>query len=496
MSNENSKQPDHEKSPTYPLVGNEHFTQEERADFLAKARQQEAEYDSYLTELKNGRAVQSPNVYLPTVDDDEHKFRNPNHPVNVKQEIYWNTRLEHALTARLNDPEKFPWRHHIESHLREVQDKLHENRTRLEAYYQENPHKRPTGNAIGVTESGKQLEAISAKWEGSAWHKQHVDPKQPLQFTEAFKRVNALERRDHHVPEIKPYEADALRGAEALYTHGKENKHLDPSSKNTHLNPYQQPISESQLKHASKYALLAMGLLGATEAAKADSGDLMSKLNAAKEVLKETALEAVPGVTFFEKMRAGKYQEASLDAASYLPLGDITAFSRTPEVQSVIDKLPNTPEQLQNILSDQCEAPINRHMAEYQLRLIEAKDSGDVLKGLTVIDRLTDLAEKKIIMQMQWSKKSSDYAEVVKTPDPNWPAIMKRHPEIAPQIAIHVAAVNSGHPKEFVEQIDANITSALAAGRLLTPTLSLEQLKQTAHSIEDSAQMAELENSH
>lgn len=496
MSNQHSKQPGNAKSSAYPLVGNEHLTQEEREAFLAKARQQEVEYDQHVSMLKDGRATQSSHVNLPGEDDAEHKFRNPNHPVNVKPQIYWDTRLEQVLTARLNSYEGLLWRSDIEKNLREVQNKLSENRARLEAYYQENPHKRPIENPDGMTGTTKSLERTSIKQEGFAWHKQHVDPHQPLQFTEAFKRVNALERKEYRGPEFKPYEGDPLRGAEALYTHGTENKHLGTSSKHIHLNPYHQPISESQLKHASKYALLAMGLLGATEAAKAEPGDLTSKFNAAKEVLKETALEAVPGVTFFEKMHAGKYQEASLDAASYLPLGDITAFSRAPEVQAVIDSLPKTTEQLQAILSDQCEAPINKHMAEYQLRLIEAKDSGDVLKGLAAIDRLTDLAEKKLIMQMQWSKKSSDYAEAVKTPDPNWPVIMQRNPEIAPQIAIHAAAVNSGRPKEFIDQIDANITSALAAGRLLTNTLSLGQLKQSASLSEDSAQIQPLEISH
>lgn len=505
MSKESSKQANQTKSSTYPLVGNEHFTEAERADFLAQARQQESEYDRYVNLLKRNSGINQhitidhyPHEVLPDMFSAEHRLHDYDHPVYLKTYIAADDAHIKALTDELNKfgsgRDEKSARDFFESRLSQIQERMNFNKAKLEAYYEANPHKRAEVTSMDAAEV-KQDELADKKASGQGWHKQRVDAHQPLQFTEAFKRTNTIQI-DYKAIEFKPYEGDrdSLRGVEALYTNGQENKHLDPSPKNIHLHPYQQPISESHIKHASKYALLAMGLVGAAEAAESEPGDLLSKLNTAKEVLKETALEAVPGVTFFEKMRAGKYQEASLDAASYLPLGDITAFSRTPEVQAVIESLPKTTDQLQAILSDQYEAPINKHMAEYQLRLMEAKDSGDVLKGLAAIDELTELAEKKLIMQVQWSKKAADYAEAVETPDPHWPAIIKRNPEIAPQIAIHVAAVNSGRPQEFVEQIDANITSALAAGRLLTPTLSLGQLKNSASFADDSTQMQALES--
>lgn len=44
----------------YPLVGNEHFTAEERAVFLQRARDQEREYERYVGQLrKQSRALEN-----------------------------------------------------------------------------------------------------------------------------------------------------------------------------------------------------------------------------------------------------------------------------------------------------------------------------------------------------------------------------------------------------------------------------------------------------
>ena len=311
----------------------------------------------------------------------------------------------------------------------------------------------------------------------TAWHKKWVDPSQPLQFTEGFRRT-AESGRDRQpgkpAPEFKPNVAPD--NPRALYTSSGETDikqvwHQDPKNFS-----YELPISDQALKRASKLGLAAMGLLAASEAANATPGPLIDKLTAAGHALKDIAIDAVPGVIYWEKMQAGKYAEAALDAASYLPLGDIVVMARSPEAQAIIDALPKSRKELQSMIGDKAQAPIDRHLAEYQLILMQAKNNGELIKGLDFSSGLTDLAEKKIIMQAQWAKNAEVFQAAISDPNTEWNQVKNRHPEIALHVATHLAAVNSGRPSTFVAQIDANLTESLAKGRVLTvPEISFQQ---------------------
>lgn len=304
----------------------------------------------------------------------------------------------------------------------------------------------------------------------------------PLQFTDSLKHAMRQAGDKAPLPDFKPYAGDPLRGAEALYTNAGEVTSKASWHTKVDASAYQFPISEQHLKTASKYAIAAMGLMAVAEVANADEGTLTEKFNASKQILQEMVIDAIPGVTYTKKMLAGQYEEASLDAASHLPFGDISVLARSPEAQAVIDALPSNTQALQKMLSDKAEAPVNRHLAEYQLRLMDAKDHGDVLKGWGAMARLTELAEQKIMLQGQWSKNSADFVAAIHNPDADLKQIVKSNPQIAAQVNLHMAAINSGHSQLFVDRVDANLSEGLANGRLsILPEMPALDKQTTQH---------------
>lgn len=474
MSNEQAKQTDASKSASYPLIGREHLTEEERAAFLKQARLEEANYDpiKYMTESEIRK---------------EHIFANPNHPVYLKNYIDVDMQHMQVLTDALANPslgdlEKGKTfmeqqQNLFEKQLNLAQIRLDSNQAALETYYQDNPHKRPEAKNT-VSAEVPQESAVSKQ--GQGWHKAHVDASQPLQFSEAFRRTSELGRDPSLASKPSEFKPQvAAPDARALYTHHTEADTSIAWHQKSQNFSYQQPVSGESLKRAGKLGLVAMGLAAAVETANATPGTLPEKLDAAGKVLKDMALDAVPGVTYLEKMKTGKYQEAGLDAASYLPLGDMTGIARTPAAQAVIDALPKSAMALQVMMNNKVEAPINRHLAEYQLLLLEAKKEGDVFKGLTFSSKLTDLAEMKVVMQAQWAKNSEAFSTVTTDPKTDWAQVKKNNPEIASYVDIHLAAVQSGRPDGFVAMMDANLISNLAKGNLpILPTMSIDKNQQ------------------
>ena len=454
MGNQNLK-PEHEKKPvSYPLVGREGLTEQQRSEFLRQARLDEQNY--------------GPKDYQrPT--DLENQFHNSNHPVNLKSEI-----AAHEMMIQLQSKNmEYYLQHGIESgallephknSLKQAQAMLEGAQNKLEQYYEANPDKRPNSTNTIATQL-QQDNSIEVNRQGQGWHKVRVDASQPLQFSEAFRRTSEMGRDVSTAAkstEFKPHVAET--NARALYTHSGETDTNIAWHQKTQNFSYQQPVSGESFKRAGKLGLVAMGLTAAVEKASAAPGTLPDKLSVAADALKDIAIDAVPGVTYLEKMQAGKYQEAALDAASYLPLGDISGIARSPEAQAVIDALPQTREALALMMRNKAEAPINRHLAEYQLLLLEAKNEGDVFKGLSLSSRLTDLAEKKIVLQAEWAKNSTVFLTATSNPETDWAQVKKNNPEIASHVDIHLAAVHSGRPDIFVAMMDANLTKSLAEG--------------------------------
>lgn len=153
-----------------------------------------------------------------------------------------------------------------------------------------------------------------------------------------------------------------------------------------------------------------------------------------------------------------------LDAASYLPFGDVTEMANSPEVQAVIDALPKNQPALKSMIANQAEPPINRHLAEYQLLVIQATAEGNLPKYLAFSSDLNNLAEKKLKLQPEWARNAEIFAAAIQKPDTNWKQLASNYPDIAPHIAIHLSSLRSGHSAQFVSQMDAQLTDSLAKG--------------------------------
>lgn len=419
-------------------------------------------------------------------------FRTPNHPVNLKSDITKNLiairlQTEHLETyARLGISDGLLFDTHKQA-LQNAQILLGEAQLKLEDYYDKNPHKRPDATFKSTAEL-QHADAVDIKKQGHGWHKERVNLSQPLQFTEAFRRTAQLGIEGNagaRPTEFKPYIVEG--DARALYTSSGETDPNIAWHKQSQNFSHQQPISNASLKKTSKLIMAGMGLLTAAEVANATPGTVAEKLNAAGNVLKDTVLDTIPGVTYVQKMQAGKYDEAALDAASYLPFGDVSIMARSPEEQAIIDALPKTREELQLMMQNHAEPAINRHLAERQLILMDAKNNGELFKGLSFSNRLTELADKKIAMQTQWAKSAEVFSSAVLNPNTDWGKIVKNNPEIALQVAIHLSAVQSGRPGAFLVQIDAHLSESLVNGTL--PKLPLMSAGANQSAQEDALSM-------
>jgi len=139
------------------------------------------------------------------------------------------------------------------------------------------------------------------------------------------------------------------------------------------------------------------------------------------------------------------------------------------------------------MMQNHAETPINRHLAERQLILMDAKNNGELFKGLSFSNRLTELADKKIAMQTQWAKSAEVFSSAVLNPNTDWGKIVKNNPEIALQVAIHPSAVQSGRPGAFLAQIDAHLSESLVNGTL--PKLPLMSAGANQSAQEDALSM-------
>lgn len=488
--------------PGYRLVGQPPMTVEERAAFLQQARSAEAKYDNEVRAADpfgNSRSgLRSQAVHV-AESNLEFIFHTNNPESLVKSINAQMSALEENAKLLSSPPSYTPGsvyvddREWLQDQMKEMHGNLTEGLSRLEKIYKEAEEFGPNspsairsreGMLKTITDMHAHLERFESEWIKSgpradidiaqkadvntpdaAWHKKWTDPSQPLQFTESLRRSaeSGREREPARPPaEFKPNTAPD--NPRALYTNsvGTEIKqvwHQDPKNF-----PYDHPASGETLKRASKLGLVAMGLLAASEAANATPGSLVDKLSAAGHALKDIAIDAVPSVTYAKKMQAGQYEEAMLDAASYLPFGDLTELAISPEVQAVIDALPKNQPALKSMIANQAEPPINRHLAEYQLLVIQATAEGNLPKYLAFSSDLNNLAEKKLKLQPEWAHNAEIFAAAIQKPDTNWKQLASNYPDIAPHIAIHLSSLRSGHSAQFVSQMDAQLTDSLAKG--------------------------------
>lgn len=183
---------------------------------------------------------------------------------------------------------------------------------------------------------------------------------------------------------------------------------------------------------------------------------------------------------------AGDYEKALHKAAELIPVPyadeALAETLRSKEQQAVIDALPKDTATLTSMQSNMKLAPINRHLAEYQLHYLEAKEHGNLIDGMSAASTLSNLAEIKIKLEGQWKAEANTFITATQNPETNWPQFKKDHPNLAVQADLHTAAQNSGHPQAFVARMDEIIAKNTAQGMPMQPIAQqLSQFSQQQH---------------
>lgn len=212
-------------------------------------------------------------------------------------------------------------------------------------------------------------------------------------------------------------------------------------------------------KLGMKFATLT-ALVSAATQANAAEGTLADKA----AVFAGVGVDAIPGVTAAKKFAQGEKEAAALDAASYVPGGILTVLSRSPEVQAVIDKLPDNPHDLEKMRQDPKTPYIDRHLAEAKWLFLDAKDKGEFIKGLEASSRLSDLAEQRVALQQEWAASAATLKQALKNPQTDWASLAEAHPSLTGQAAIKVLANKQNLSEGMMAKVDENLVHATQNG--------------------------------
>jgi hypothetical protein len=220
----------------------------------------------------------------------------------------------------------------------------------------------------------------------------------------------------------------------------------------------------------------AVSLIAATSEASASTGDTLTRT----EKFLNTATEDIGGKATRE-IANGNYDAAQRNIIDLLvPGADLVL--RSKEAQAAIDRLPINKASLMQMQSDPRLPLIDRHLAEFQLRVNDAREKGELFNGLSASSTLTDLAEKKVILEAQWQADARIFKSATENPSTDWVQFKKDHIDLATQADLHVAAQNSGHAQAFTAHMDKLIAANTARGTPMQPIAQqLSQLASAPH---------------
>jgi hypothetical protein len=216
------------------------------------------------------------------------------------------------------------------------------------------------------------------------------------------------------------------------------------------------------LKPLAKPLTVVAGVLTAAEEASASQGSLSDKaqtfaVNATKDIGSKAAIAMYKG---------------DFDAAQRSIVEDVIGTDsvlRSKAQQDIIEKLPIHKESLTAMQNNMRLPEIDRDLAKTQLQYIEARENGNVRDGLSLSSRLTELAEKKVVLQTEWQVSAKTFTTATKDPQTDWAQFKKEHPELVIQADLHVAAKNSGYGQAFINAMDENIAKHTAKGIPMQP---------------------------
>lgn len=436
------------KPQSAPLVGKGTMTEAERTAFLQQARTDEKAYTARMAAKDPQHYMYNP---IPVRGAGDYSYAD--HPLN--QKIAAQTRYVGDLKQQLHNGQSFSELADLRE-LAKTTTTLMNDQATLNGYY-------------GVAE-------------------QHAAAKMTVETTQ----VNAA-ATSTAVPVVKTPATELPRGA-AINLPPDMVDMMDEKERAAYHAKLDEHVDHLTQKHGSKL-IAAVGLLAASaEAAYATPGPMTTKLDAAGRALRDEAVNAIPFSGTAQHVSHGEYKAASVntakEAVGYIPVVAaidtatsvlskegltnaaviVTEGLRSKAAQDVIDALPTDKTQLANMQHDKTQAPINQHLAEYQLRFMDAVVKNDSAGTYTASSRLTELAEQKLVLQAEWKQSADHFKAALKAPDTDWEKLAKNS-DIASQAAIHMAAINSHYPAAFVEKMDATLANNLAKGTPISPEM-------------------------
>jgi hypothetical protein len=211
----------------------------------------------------------------------------------------------------------------------------------------------------------------------------------------------------------------------------------------------------SKLKPIAAVALI----VSASQAAANTEGSAFDKATAFGKV----AVDAIPGVTAASKLFDGNIDAAALDAGAYTPAGLLTIFAREPEVQVVIDAVPDDVKQLVLMQQDVTTSQIDRQLVDAKLQFLEAREKNNLGDGFAASSQLTVLAEEKLELQVQWKADAELLKKATADAHTNWEIFSKNNPHMAAHVATHVMALKENSAVEM-QHIDARLVEIVREG--------------------------------
>ena len=351
------------EASSYPLYGQDPMTEKERAAFLQAARDQEKAYDNFVAHsISNAKAsADYPREHLPDMDDPQHRFKDPNHPVNIRSTIHglkgsvqeFDARIQQLLKSHPENPRN----------LTNLQNAHNDELTKLEAsrtdFATQNAAKQssampdtlasvPQTAPIKPLVSGGHvfddyLASISQQANfanrSSAGEAQVAREKEEWLANKSVTQTNSVEPAS-----AKPW-SNPADVANPIFTQDRTGPVDIAWHKKVALDPYSQPIQSAEIdrtvasdklgsKHSAetghnKKVAAVIGLMVAAEAAYATPGSVSVKLESVGQVLKDQVIDAIPGVASVKAFQNGNTAEAvALAADNGMVTGELYRYSQ------------------------------------------------------------------------------------------------------------------------------------------------------------------------
>jgi hypothetical protein len=231
-----------EQAIKHQYYGQEPMTAEERARFLSQARQDEAEYSKqdYVRE-----------------DDPQHRFKNPEHPINLRSSIAYDEFRLNVLERSMQESGL------LKNQLAQLEAERDAIKAEMVAKQETLLAKggtRDTANQVDIV--GKVMNETSANVnasvkgvsvDGVPWHKTADTWNYPANLTAGFGRtvesgLGALRSGQTTSSEMRAKPSFTSSDAKALFTNDKEGPTHTSWHKQVGVNPYTNVIPPEQLK--------------------------------------------------------------------------------------------------------------------------------------------------------------------------------------------------------------------------------------------------------